>query len=268
MLHLVNSNKGGLNFKGISAPEIHWKSIFKTSEDSLTSSVFGLLFYLPTELFWTIIRNACYSDGMPNGCGNMIGFEFWPRWDNENETQTEPDIFIQFEDFDLIVEAKRYDYDQQYEDQWKAEINAYYLLRSESKRKVYLLAIGGIRRGEENDSTLTYPDVERETTVFKSRWRKLLGEITKVHKKLIKSPDLLTTCPAINNILNDLVLSFRIHGFVTSDLLNTLPTAYSIRTKATIFGESPFKKIFTWNAFIASYTLIDANSITTLLKPI
>jgi hypothetical protein len=60
MLCLINHGKGGRNFK-IASEEIHWREIFKNSEDSLTSSVFSLLFYLPADLMWKILTSACYG---------------------------------------------------------------------------------------------------------------------------------------------------------------------------------------------------------------
>lgn len=56
MLHLIYSNKAGRNFN--SNPEVNWKALFKASEDSFTSSIFGLLLYLPAQQFWDIIVNS------------------------------------------------------------------------------------------------------------------------------------------------------------------------------------------------------------------
>ena len=48
--------------------------------------------------------------------------EFWPNWDPEgtdNINRVTPDLFMRFANFDLIVEAKRWDSFQQSSDQWK-----------------------------------------------------------------------------------------------------------------------------------------------------
>ncbi|MFI5140284.1 MAG: hypothetical protein ACHQIM_20865, partial [Sphingobacteriales bacterium] len=125
MLQAINSNKAGRN---ISSTEVHWREIFKSSEDSLTSTIFGLLFYLPSELCWKIIRESCYEFLIPFPSKVTVK-EYWPSWNSVNTNNTnyiEPDLFIRTPEFDLIIEAKRYDYGQQYRAQWEGEIRAYF----------------------------------------------------------------------------------------------------------------------------------------------
>jgi|GEM_PF-448538 hypothetical protein len=266
MLHLINNNKAGKNFNSIAGDEIHWKALFKTSEDSLTSSVFGLLFYLPVEFFWSIIQGACYTKELPIYCGKLIGYEFWPRWGNEKETYTEPDILLQFEEFDLIVEAKRYDYNQQYNNQWIAEAKSYYHSEVNRHKKLYLLAVGGISDGDEQATTLKEPDVKVETTVVKTRWRRLLGEIIRNQKEMAKADVLLHSSKAILNILNDLILSFRIHGFITTELLNTLPVNFSIENYQMPELPKFNKQKFSWKPFLNSVFPIKSDSIRIISK--
>lgn len=269
MLHLVDRNKGGRNFNGISGTEqIHWKALFKASEDSLTSSVFGLLFYLPVEVFWSILTESCYTNELPPYCGRLISFEFWPRWGNERETHTEPDIFLQFEDFDLIIEAKRYDHNQQSYTQWVGEANSYYYSDSNEGKKLFLLAVGGITHGDEMATLLKAPDVRKETVVVKTRWRRLLDEIIKEYRALEQSDTLLAASSGTLNIFHDLVLSFRIHGFVTSSLLDTLPTVYNIRTTLIPGGEHLSSVRFRSKPFPQTLLGINYNSIQILSKKI
>jgi hypothetical protein len=261
MLHLINNNKGGKNFNAIAGGEIHWKALFKISEDSLTSSVFGLLFYLPIELFWSIVHSACYSKELPKQCGKLLGYEFWPRWENEKETYTEPDILLQFEEFNLIVEAKRYDHNQQKLDQWIAETRSYYRSQFHSDKKLYLLAVGGISDGDEQVTSLREPHVTMETLVIKTRWSRLLHEIIRNRKEIAKADVLLHSSSAILNILNDLILSFRIHGFITAELLNTLPINLRLsRYQLPKLAPFPVQK-FRWKAFLNENLFIQNNSI-------
>ena len=61
------------------------------------------------------------------------------------QQRVEPDVFLQFENFDFIVEAKRYDhYEQQDPVQLGREIAAYLQRRPATGKVAYLLAIGGI----------------------------------------------------------------------------------------------------------------------------
>jgi hypothetical protein len=93
-------------------------------EDTLTSSVFDNLLLLPDNLFWNVIKKSCYQNKLPDSINSVESYEFWPHWDPENTNKTnyvEPDMFIRFDNFDLIIEAKRWDNNQQYITQWKNE---------------------------------------------------------------------------------------------------------------------------------------------------
>ena len=96
-------------------------------EDSFTASIFTHLLHFPSEVFWQIIREACYSDHLPNIAGELTEDEsFWPHWcanETDNKNFVEPDLFLRFREFDLIIEAKRWDDRQQYRSQWEKDIN-------------------------------------------------------------------------------------------------------------------------------------------------
>lgn len=215
MLHLIHSNKFGKNVK-LSEEQINWRLLFKGSEDSLTSSVFGLLFYLPVELLWEILYNACYYPHLPKQPGKILGKDIWPRWNcngTENKNFIEPDVFIRFENFDLIIEAKRYDdIQQQYRQQWINQITAYNNEYGQNtKRPLYFIAIGGFPRGCEKQEPIG------EVMVTTCRWNQILHQ---VHMRLERTKNL---DDSILFILQDLILSFRVHGFLTVQFLNTLP---------------------------------------------
>lgn len=83
-------------------------------EDVKTSSIIGNLLHLPTSIFWYILRNA---SNVNNANGNklpvlpddeeFVDFEFWPYWTLQDKV--EPDVFIRFTNFDLIIELKVHD---------------------------------------------------------------------------------------------------------------------------------------------------------------
>ena len=87
-------------------------------EDVKTSSIIGNLLHLPTSIFWQILLNASDENDAE---GNMLptlsagedilDFEFWPYWTLEDKV--EPDVFIRFANFDLIIELKVHDYNPQ-----------------------------------------------------------------------------------------------------------------------------------------------------------
>src|SRR6266568_1660228 len=91
-------------------------------ENSQTAAVFTDLLHLPAEDFWRILCNACYTKLLPQYAGEPRLVEFWPKWNpnkTQNENYVEPDVFIRFSSFDLIIEAKREDERQQCRGQWE-----------------------------------------------------------------------------------------------------------------------------------------------------
>ncbi len=228
MLHAITHRKAGRN---VISDEINWQQLFKTSEDSLTSFVFERLFYLPTELFWSILTRACYGNELPNNPGKMMSKEFWPHWDAKQTTNTnfiEPDIFIRFSDFDLIVEAKRYDHNQQYRGQWINQIQAYRNEYSEEK-KLYHLALGGLFSEE--------TQVENGVHIVMCRWKSLLEQIQLSHRQLSESEGLLNSNDAILQVFTDLMVIFRLHGYATGLWFDSLPIhAYHIFTDGPTLG--------------------------------
>ena len=98
-----------------------------TYEDPKTSSVFETLLMLPDELLWEVLRAACFdNDNLPMVSGQIEDYEFWPHWDSANTSNTklvEPDVFIRFQSFDLIIEAKYRDNYGQYSQQWEDRVH-------------------------------------------------------------------------------------------------------------------------------------------------
>ena len=122
-------------------------------EDSLTSSVFERLALLSDENLWWVLRNACDKQALaakplPDNVGKLEKFEFWPSWKPDsqlerNSSRVEPDVFLRFEQYDIIVEAKRHDFTQsQNIEQWQNELGAW-CQEFQTDRPVVLLAIGG-----------------------------------------------------------------------------------------------------------------------------
>lgn len=172
------------------------------SEDAKTSSIIGTLSLLPAKQFWTIIRRACYnSNGLPESVTEMLHIEFWPRW--KLNGKVEPDAFVRFKEFDLILELKRNDDNQQYIGQWKREINAYRLRYKDSHKDVYLVAISG--RTE-----------EQHPYVFQCSWSNLLKSVE-------------TECENIQDyshvarILKTAITAFHIHHEYSFSFLETVP---------------------------------------------
>lgn len=144
-------------------------------EDVKTSSVIGTLSYLPVKIFWEIMkRSICNTDEKLSEPGDMLQIDFWPQWKLDKQ-RVEPDVFMRYTNFDLIIELKRNDGNQQTLWQWKNEIQAYHQVYGKLK-PIYLIAISG-RTLESHDN------------VFQCSWTSLRNEVNKVYlEEQIRNP--------------------------------------------------------------------------------
>lgn len=144
------------------------------NEDFKTYSIIGALRFLPSNLFWELLRASCVtSESLPLRAGELESIEMWPHWNSGNNTTNsnfvEPDVFVRFSDFDLIIEAKKTDFGGQYSEQWNNETIAY---RNEygSGKRIILLALGG-------NTDLNNIDDDRFNHVYKALWTRLLHAV-------------------------------------------------------------------------------------------
>ncbi|RZK40436.1 MAG: hypothetical protein EOO61_06475 [Hymenobacter sp.] len=222
MFQAIKRNKAGRNFQDAT----DWRSLFGASEDSLTSCVFGHLFYLPAAMVWALLQDSAYQLQLPESIEAPVitSYDFWPHWPaalTRNANYVEPDVFVRTASFDLILEAKRYDYDQQDCAQWQDQLQAYLnefgdeTLPGEHKQPVLLLAMGGIQAGDELPTQICCSGTT--ATVYRCRWINLLNSIQTLRTQLNAGQEHL------GHILTDIVHSFGLHGYTTRPLLNTLP---------------------------------------------
>ena len=166
-------------------------------EDVKTSSIIGNLLHLPTSIFWQILLNASDENDAE---GNMLpalsagedilDFEFWPYWTLEDKV--EPDVFIRFTNFDLIIELKVHDYNPQKYRQWNREFAAYYKRYPNENKPVYLIAISGKTN-------------ETMNNVFQCSWQSLLEAVLDA-KETTEGKD-----GFIDRIFDDILMAFSIH---------------------------------------------------------
>ena len=225
--------------QGLSSRKVKIKIDVK--EDSLTSSVFGMLLFLPEDLFWKVLRKSTFNDDLPLNCGRILSYKFWPKWNSENTVNkkyVEPDIFIEFENFDVVIEAKRWDHNQQYRKQWLDQYQSYkneYQPIDEEvnvSKKLLYFAVGGIRN---KNKELLKDDV----FVYKFRWEKILNALMELEKVLLNSRDFLITSEPIIRIIESLKIAFELHGFFTGLWLESL-------NKTQFKKNDSLKKINKW----------------------
>ena len=153
-------------------------------EDALTSSIIGLLQYLPDEVFWQILYEAS-GQRLPefSKAGAIENISFWksmrsPELDRQS---VEPDVWIKLEKMHLIIEAKRHDGGGQYNAQWDREIKALlkHLEEEEDQpideQKIWLLALGG----NAQTSKLQLDVQGKEYSIVRMHWQTQLEEVKK-----------------------------------------------------------------------------------------
>lgn len=213
MLHAILNRKLG---RSIDSQEVHWSALFKASEDSLTSTIFGSLLHLPANLFWQVLKGAAYTNELNQVDENLETIEFWPHWNaekSENKNFVEPDVFFRTKNFDIIIEAKKHDDKQQDSAQWLNELNAYTSEYTEAKRQVILLAIGGIHN---TDSEIKTSSDGVQCAVVKCRWVRVLDQVKQL-RDAYERRDLSVSEATIHRISKDLINGFAIHGYYTGD---------------------------------------------------
>lgn len=198
-------------------------------EDSLTATVFDNLKYLPSEVFWQILKNALYFDKLPFVSGEIESIHYWPHWNPKytfNVNFVEPDLFIRFHTFDVILEAKRYDNNQQYEGQKENQIKSYYNEYEKDGKKLFYIQVGGLndRKDESNYYLNNYSVV-----ICKTDWSRLLIEIQRQYN-LFKTNS-SSVNKAICRILEDLIFGFSLHGYIHISWLKDLKKSSKINYK-------------------------------------
>lgn len=197
---------------------------FKVCEDSLTATVFDLLKYLPSEILWSILKRSLYFQKLPEISGEILEFTYWTKWDakeTSNYRHVEPDLFIRFNEFDVIIEAKRYNENQQKEDQISNEIQAYHNEFGEENKDLYFVQVGGLLNLEEVQDRLLNG---KRIVLCKSDWTKLLDQIV-FEKNRIESIN-YSHINSYKRIFEDLIKGFEIHGFFKKLWLESLDTSF------------------------------------------
>lgn len=198
-------------------------------EDSLTAVVFDNLKHLPTEIFYKIIKRCLFTDKLPVHAGELKSIEFWANWNAEstsNSVKVEPDIFIRFDNLDLIVEAKRKDEKQQYWQQMNNQLTSYCNEYNEDGKDLYYLQLGGLHSLEDSGNH-NIKSHGREAVILKGNWSKLLDGCIAETKKL-RNADVSLVQPYIR-ILDDIISGMELHQFYRKKWLDSL-TVPEIKT--------------------------------------
>ena len=233
-------------------------SYFEPSEDSKTSSVFGLLQYLPAQIMWNLLRQSCGNKSLlKENSGELQDIQFWARWSAEgdeisNSSYVEPD-FCEFDNFNLIVEAKKDDNSGQYEQQWRNEISAYLNEYPDKQKELIFVAFGGNKTLKTRKLSVN----GKEYFVFSASWQNLMNAIEKYKKESFGME---------KRLLSDIILAFEKHNFFCLEWLETLSIKKSISQESVnIIDFWRFRNVNFLNHFYKNNNFyINSNSINIL----
>lgn len=184
---------------------------FNQNEDFKTSSSIGLLQYLPDEVFLRILRDSCIEFKIDiTKFGKIQSVNFWARvdaGDNIEQQFVEPDVWIETENYDIIIEAKLDDTRGQYEGQWEKEIKSIMDMQ-ELKKDIVLIALGGNKDMN--------PGKILDCPVFKASWYNLVNAV-------VKERDNFNNANYQSRILNDVIELLARQGVIKIEWLKTLP---------------------------------------------
>lgn len=236
--------------------------MFRASEDTLTSTVFGYLAHLPTELFWRVVSAACYSPELDSIKEPILSMKFWPKWPpfgTNNANYVEPDVFIRTESWDIIIEAKRYDNCQQVREQWTSELQGYRNLHGHEARKVLMVAVGGLWS---TSSEVIGQHYGTDVVVVKCRWQRIADQLQALIREK-RSSEVLA-------IANDILEGLRFHGFAPVTWFEELYGFQEVQSKAIeALNGSPFhvsQQIMRFTGFHGMDITIENKAIESLIK--
>lgn len=236
-----------------------WKKAYSSYEDFLTASVVSRITYLPGDILWRIVKCSSLDNNLRKYSGGLEFVEFWPNWPmpdrmKKNGIYRQPDVFLKFEELDVIVEAKRNDSLSQTNVQWSEQLLCYLAKRnSENDKKlpVVLWILGGM--GVLTDErTLTkifievknsiieeYPDEEIEFAV--SPWRNILYSMIDLKHYLMEDQRRNFSLISFHDrrhilrLADDIIEALRLHGIKEWHFLSET-AAYS--TDLTFYNDS------------------------------
>lgn len=215
-------------------PDINiWK------EDLKTSTVLGNLIYLPSFTIYKILKRAC-AIKTPQNVGELCSYSFWSKYSADDESITnsryvEPDVVFQFDQLDMIIEAKMSDYCGQYEEQWDKEVCSFCVEHGYSK-PIILIALGGCTNLDPKDRTILFNNQSINYSVYKCTWHSLLFTLDQEYHETQDR----THARILENIIWGLNM-FGVHNIIWLETLNKNNLSIN-QSSISIFNSSIWKK--------------------------
>ncbi|MGL5603228.1 MAG: hypothetical protein ACRDD5_20400 [Silvania sp.] len=138
MIHALTKGKAGR--VGDIALSESWRDRFRKSEDLLTSMFWSRISYLPEEQFNRFMSQLLSEEF---NHGPLRNVKFWERYSYVTyflDKKVEPDVVLDFDDQDIIVEVKPPFGKGQYKAQWQQQVESY--LQQDTHKKLIFIALG------------------------------------------------------------------------------------------------------------------------------
>jgi len=209
-------------------------------EDSLTSSVFDLMKYLPDHLIHKVLRNSLFHNKLPSDLGNLEQISFWDKWNasnTSNSSYVEPDVFMRFEKVDIILEAKRYDFNQQYKDQMVNELVSYCNEYHSDNKDLLFIEVGGLNSLEDEEDYVLQHFDNKKVKICKTTWSKLLDTFVYLRNEMAYK--VYTNELHIIRLLDDIISAFELHQFYKLKWLSEMNSSQITRTDFPKFSYLP-----------------------------
>jgi hypothetical protein len=158
-----------------------------------------------------------YHNKLPKYSGELIQMEYWPKWsskDTSNSHFIEPDVFLRFEEFDILIEAKRQNRIGQTSKQLENEVQGYLNEYGKEQKTLYFVKLGGLNTTD--DEIYKNPNI----IICKTDWSKLLNEICTLKNELERSNGYLAN--HYIRLLDDCIKGFSIHQYYAFEWLVNL----------------------------------------------
>ncbi len=184
------------------------RNFLNNNEDNLTFNVFTRLLYLNEASFVEIVKNAF---GIKYDLHNLKEITFWPSWNalnTQNNKRVIPDLFLRCDDYDIIIEAKRYDLGQQYDGQWENQINAYLNEYGSDNKRLLYIPLGGMSYSKFNNTV---------ADMYQSYWFQLANACERSLGELSDNDN------STSKILVDILRILAFYGHTSLKTLNSLP---------------------------------------------
>ena len=138
MLYAITHNKAGRI--EVSGQKIPVRKIFRDREDMLTASLFSRVQYLSSDTLHTLF-SLLLPEQEDLNFGAFRDIEFWPRFESNLQNTVEPDVILNFDWGNLVIEVKRPKDGVQSYEQWYRELEC--LPDEYVEGRVIFWALGG-----------------------------------------------------------------------------------------------------------------------------